>query len=151
MVKWMLVAALVVVAAAAVVIVVGLLLPRTHVASRTLTLRRSPIEVWTIISDPASNRDLSESDVPVDIVESVPPSRLVSRIADPSLPFGGTWTFALSGSAAHSTLTITENGFVSNPIFRFVSRFVIGHHATLDTYLTNLAKKFNEDVALSGQ
>lgn len=25
-----------------------------------------------------------------------------------------------------------EDGWVANPIFRFVSRFVIGHHATMD-------------------
>ena len=77
-------------------------------------------------------------------------SWLVLRIADPTLPFGGTWTYIVKAAPAGSTLTITEDGFVSNPLFRFMSRFVFGHYATIDTYLKNVAKKFNEEPALSG-
>jgi hypothetical protein len=39
-------------------------------------------------------------------------------------------------------LNITERGEIYNPIFRFVSRFVLGHTATLDAYLQNVARKF---------
>src|SRR4051812_37752358 len=96
--KWLLFALLAIVVAVAVVATLGLLLPRDHVASRSLTLHRSPDEVWAVISDTALNRQLSESDVPVEIVESQPPARLVSRIADPALPFGGTWTYLVTGA-----------------------------------------------------
>jgi hypothetical protein len=149
--KRLLFVVLVLVAVAVAVTAIGLLLPRNHVASRTLSLHRSPEDIWAVISNVALNRELSESDVPVEIVESRPPSRLVSRIADPTLPFGGTWSYAVAGSPGGSTLTIIEDGFVSNPIFRFVSRVVIGHHATLDTYLKNVAKRFNEEPAISGE
>jgi hypothetical protein len=88
--------------------------------------------------------------VPVETVESRPPHKLVSRIADPTLPFGGTWTYDIARTGDGATLTITEDGFVTSPIFRFVAKFVMGHHATIDTYLTNVAKKFNEPAALSG-
>ena len=37
---------------------------------------------------------------------------------------------------------MAEDGEVYNPIFRFVSRFVMGHHATMDRYLRNLGRKF---------
>jgi hypothetical protein len=36
------------------------------------------------------------------------------------------------------TLTITEHGEVYNPLFRFVSRFIMGQTATLDAYLKAL-------------
>lgn len=32
-------------------------------------------------------------------------------------------------------VTITEEGVVKNPIFRFISRFVLGHDATLEAFL----------------
>jgi hypothetical protein len=149
--KWILVVVAALVAIVAIVAVIGLLLPRRHVASRTLTVRRSPADVWALISDPALNQELSGSDVRVETVESHPPARLVSRIADPTLPFGGTWTYVITPQPPGSTLTITEDGYVSNPIFRFVSRLIMGHHATMDTYLKNVAKKFNEEAVLSGQ
>jgi hypothetical protein len=69
------------------------------------------------------------------------PSLLVARIADPSLPFGGTWTYRIAPAAGGSDLAITEDGEVYNPIFRFMSKFVFGHTATLDTFLRNLQAK----------
>ena len=84
-----------------------------------------------------------------EVVESVAPSRWTTRIADPDLPFGGTWTYVITPLPdGGSTLTITEHGDVSNPIYRFVSRFVIGHTATLDKYLHSLAKKFGETATI---
>jgi len=40
---------------------------------------------------------------------------------------------------------------VRHPIFRFMSRLVIGHHATMDALLKDVARKFNEEPALSGE
>jgi hypothetical protein len=90
---------------------------------------------------------------------SEPPRRRVVRIADANLPYGGTWTYdvtpvastpvASSASSVHAPLTeitITERGEVYNPIFRFMSRFVFSHHATIDAYLTALGKKLGEPV-----
>ena len=37
-------------------------------------------------------------------------------------------------------ITITENGEVYNPIFKFVSRFIIGHYGSIDDYLEGLKK-----------
>jgi hypothetical protein len=39
---------------------------------------------------------------------------------------------------------------VGNPIFRFVSRYVMGHHATMDGMLKEVAKKFGEQPELTG-
>jgi hypothetical protein len=149
--KWILLAVVIVAVLVVVVAVVGALLPRDHVASRTLTTRRPADELWALVSNPAFARDATGQDVPVETVESTPPGKLLTRIADPNQPFGGTWTFVITPTPTGSTLTITEAGWVSNVIFRFVSRFIMGHHATMDTYLRNVAKRLNEDLQLSGE
>jgi hypothetical protein len=145
----------------AVVAIVGSMLPRNHVASRTLRVRRPPQDAWTAIT-----QAMAASDVPTDIVESDPPRRLVSKVKDTEKMFGGTWTVAVapldpsthttgSGQAssgrAGAMITITEDGWVANPIFRFVSRFVMGHHATMDGMLKNVARTFGEEPVLSGE
>jgi hypothetical protein len=52
-------------------------------------------------------------------------------------------------------VTITERGVVYNPIFRFVSRFLMGYTATMKTYLNALARRFGgettpTEVAVAG-
>jgi hypothetical protein len=70
-----------------------------------------------------------------------PPRRLVTRIADEDLPFGGTWTYELEPLGASTRVILTENGEVYNPIFRFVSRFLLGHDATMIVYLDALEER----------
>jgi len=72
--------------------------------------------------------------------------RLVVRIADPKLPFGGTWTYEITPAPEGSSLRIREDGEVYNPIFRFVSRFVVGYSGTIDAYLKSLGRKFSEQT-----
>ena len=76
-------------------------------------------------------------------MESIPPRRLVTRIADGNLPFGGSWTYESAPSGEGCSVTSTEEGEVYNPIYRFVSRFVLGHTATLEAYL----KALNNELA----
>jgi uncharacterized protein YndB with AHSA1/START domain len=169
--KWLLLVLISAAALVAIVVAIGALLPRTHVASRTLRVRRSPDEIWTLITDvdrftswrpdlkrverlPDRNghaawvEHTSSGAIPLETIEAVRPERLVLGIADPTLPFGGTWTYAVERGADGSALTITENGHVSNPLFRFVSRVVIGQHRTIDAYLANVARHFDEEAIL---
>jgi hypothetical protein len=125
---------------------IGATLPRTHKASRTLRVKRSPAEVWPIVL-----QTMQASDVPVDILENVPPHRLVTRVTEKEKNFGGTWTIEIAATPAGSDVTITEDGWVANPIFRFVSRLVIGHHATIDGVLKQVARSLNEEAVLSGE
>lgn len=71
-------------------------------------------------------------------VEAVPGVRRVTRIADPELPFGGTWTFELEDAGEGTRLRITEDGEVYNPIFRFLSRFVFGHDGGIERFLADV-------------
>jgi len=68
----------------------------------------------------------------------------VREIVGDDLPFGGTWTFEVTPTTEGSTLRITENGYVTNPIFRFVARFVMGYTSEMEKYLTGLAQHFGE-------
>jgi hypothetical protein len=140
--KWVaLVVAVVVIVA--LVALVGSQLPREHVASRTLRLTQtSPQDAWTAVMAATS-----ASSVPVDIVEQDPPRRLVTRVKATEKMFGGTWTIAV----APAGVSITENGWVANPIFRFVSRYVMGHHATIDGVLKQVAEKLHEEPVLTGE
>lgn len=158
------------VAVVALVAVIGALLPKDHVAARRVRLRAAPGEVWKALTDidafPTWRADVERVErlpsadgrtawrevgkhgaIAFEMVEATPPTRLVGRIADPTLPFGGTWTYAIApAEGGGSVVTITENGEVRNVIFRFMSRFVFGHSATLEAYLRALGKKFGEDV-----
>ena len=122
---------------------VGRSLPIGHVASQTATFRRTPEEVWAAINDPALLSSRGVGDVKFETVESVPPRLLVRRVVGEK-DFAGTWTCDIASSPGGSTLTITENGEVYNPFFRFVSRFVIGHHRTIDGTMAALRKRFGE-------
>jgi hypothetical protein len=160
--KWLLVVALMIAAPILLVVAVGALLPVQHVVSRTVKLRQPPEAVWNLITGPPAwrpdvrsyqelpahegHRMWRETDrhgqtITYETVESLPPQRLVVRIADPKLPFGGTWTYTIEPQPSGSVLTITENGAVYNLVFRFVSRFVIGHAATIENYVQALRTK----------
>jgi len=143
--RWVVIGIAGLAAVVALVALIGASLPRNHVASRSLTLRRAPAEIWPVIMQATA-----ASGVPVDVVESDPPRRQVTKVKETEKAFGGTWTIAITPMAGGSTVTITEDGWIGNPIFRFVSRYVIGHHATMDGLLKDVARKFGERPELSG-
>jgi uncharacterized protein YndB with AHSA1/START domain len=149
------------------VIVVGSFMPRDHTASATVRLNRPVGDVWTAITDfdaqPAwrkglagverlpdrdgrrVHRELSRHGPMTMIIESAEaPSRLVKRIADESLPFGGTWTFELSPDGDGARLTITEEGFVKPAMFRYIGR-IIGQDSTIKGYLSDLTMHLSGD------
>ena len=70
-----------------------------------------------------------------------PPRLLVGRIADPGLPFGGTWTYEIVPVSDGSRLRITEDGEIYNPIFRFMARFIFGYEGTIRGYMASLQKR----------
>ena len=93
---------------------------------------------------PAHVEDTAAGKLMIQTQSMEPPRKLVNRIGGESLPFGGTWTFEVTPTPDGSTLRITENGYVTNPIFRFVARFVMGYTSEMDKYLTGLAQHFGE-------
>ncbi len=155
----------------AIVVVVGWMLPVGHHASSEATFAASPDVIYAaidkvddypkwrtsvksieLVPSPTGQRGFREigGDGPMLFVieEAVPGKRFVTRIADKSLPFGGKWTYELTPAAAGTTLRITEDGEVYNPIFRFVSRFFMGQHGSMNAYLNALAAKLGSAVVI---
>ena len=80
--------------------------------------------------------------MPLRVVESDRPRLLVGRIDADDLGFGGTWTYRLEPEETGTRLSITEDGVIENPLFRFLSRFVFGYEKTLRAYQDDLARSF---------
>jgi hypothetical protein len=156
--KWLIYAGLAVAIVAVVVVVIGAMLPKEHVASGKMLVRATPDAVFALVAGPSEWRGVkyelltetplkwretdSNGAIVYERMETNAPTRIVNRIADPKLPFGGTWTYEIAPGGSGSVLTITENGEVYNPIFRFVSRFIMGHTATIEKYLRDVAAHF---------
>ena len=163
MLRWTLGILASLVAVVGVVGLIGLALPKGHRASRTITLPAAPSVVFAAISDFARYPDWrsdvkkiavegagvgalvreenSTGTIPFRVEVLKPPSRLVMRIADPSLPFGGSWTYDLRAEGSGTSLTLTEDGEVYNPVLRFMQKFFFSPYKTIDRYFENLRTK----------
>ena len=141
----------------AVMALIGLALPKGHVAARRVTLAKPPADVWRALTDldaqTAWRRGLrrieqlgdgrfrehsSQGAILFEVVEERAPERRVTRIADDKLPFGGRWIYELAPAGDGTRLTITEDGFVTNPVFRFLSKTVFSTTSTIERFLHDL-------------
>ncbi len=150
--------------AGVVAAVVGSRLPKAHVASGSRILRQPPQQVYAVARNfqdaPSWRSDVSKIEV-VDgppgqvrfrehgkhgvvnygLVEDVPGQRMVTRILDTDLGYSGSWTYVFAASGDGTQLTITENGEVSNVMFRFMSRYFFSQTATIEAYLSALDRQ----------
>lgn len=166
---WFFIALGIVVGLVATVAAIGALLPRDHVAAVDARIAARPDDVWRALTDrdafpqwrpkldrveplPDVNGHTSWREVSgresIDYVADVAdaPSRLVTRIASDGLPYGGAWEYRLAPDGDGTRVRIVERGAVYNPIFRFVSRFVMGHSATMRAQLVALGARFGQAV-----
>lgn len=141
---------------------IGWSLPVAHTATRSAEVEGEPTEVWEAMTNVESfsswrpgvdrvERLADQRGLPVwretgpmgaltmAVEDWSPPSRLVTRIVDDGQPFGGTWTFELAPAARGTRVTITEDGEIYSPFFRFMARFVFGYDGTMESYLEGLA------------
>lgn len=159
----------VIVLLAVLAFIIGSLLPQHHSAQRTALLPQPPEKVWATITDivgyPSWRKDVSKvelmafndsqhvwreqsehgSSITYSADKWEPPRHLVTRIANKDLPFGGSWDYTIVPSGTGSTITITENGEIYNPIFRLMSR-IMGNTATIDSYLKSLKTKLGDAI-----
>jgi hypothetical protein len=178
--KWAAIAVGVVVGLVVLIAIVGSLLPRDHVAAMSARVAAAPDAVWAALTDraafPTWRRDVKRIELLPDsssgpswrehaghdaityVAETQePPRRLVSRIAGKNLPYGGSWEYRIEpDGASGSTVTVIERGSVYNPVFRFISRFFMGHTSMIDGFLRALSKKFGTEatptaVAIGGE
>ncbi|HEY7474526.1 MAG TPA: SRPBCC family protein [Vicinamibacterales bacterium] len=164
MLKWILFVALGLISFVAVLAIVGMFLPKGHRASRTTVYRAPPSRVFAIITDFARFPEWRSGVTTVELLgddgrglrfrengthgavtyrveRREPDSTLVTRIDDPSLPYGGKWTLEVKPAPDGASLTITEDGEIYNPIFRVLSKVIFSPYATIDTYQADLRQR----------
>lgn len=167
--KWVFIILGVVIGIGLLMMLIGLLLPRKHVVTSQVEIGQPIDTVWAAVralgETPAFWSDLKSASrlpdiegketwgqtmkngytLPLVIDEERPPATLVTRIVAPDAPFGGVWRYQLETVSGRTRITVTEDGWVSNPMFRVISK-MMGHHTTLDSYLKALSKKFGENA-----
>jgi len=172
--KWLGIGLGVIAALVLIVVLVGMMLPQSHVAVSSAQFTKPAADLFRTITEvataaswrkdvervellPANGnriawREVSKNGVvnyEGEIVRAPAPGvpgRFISRITDRNLPYGGEWIIDVSVNNGGSVVTVTENGEVYNPIFRFVSKYVMGHHSTIDGYLRALGAHVGESV-----
>jgi hypothetical protein len=165
---WLKIGAGIVAAVVLYVLIAGNLAPRTHVASVRLALKRPAAEIFAAISDHAGQKawrpDLKEVEllpaqegkavyrettssgaVRYIVDESVADRRCVTRILDENLGYRGRWIFELEPTGGGTRLTITEEGEVTNLMFRALSP-LFSKTKTIEGYLDALSRRFGEDA-----
>jgi uncharacterized protein YndB with AHSA1/START domain len=162
--KWLIIALAVVIGLPLVAAAIGMFIPRDHEARMTIDLAAAPDRVWALVSDFAntpkwrsdvksivmepSNLRFTESssmgDVTFEILTQEPPARQVVKVVDDNQPFGGTWTWQIDPNGSGSRVTITEAGFVKNPIFRALGAIFFSPTDSIASYLRALAKALGE-------
>ncbi|MEP6619191.1 MAG: SRPBCC family protein [bacterium] len=174
--KWIIIVVGGVIGIALMVVFIGALLPKAHVAKRSARFRQKPAEVFGTVGSVMTSaswrtdvtkvenlepnngrvawREFSKHGAVSYAADTVwPPmngrdGRLVTRITDRDLPYSGTWTIDVAPDGDGTRVTVTESGEVYNPLFRFVSRYVMGHTATIDAYLRDLGRHFGQSVEI---
>jgi Polyketide cyclase / dehydrase and lipid transport len=166
--RWLLIAGAVILAVGLLATLVGYALPLAHSASRQATIPAPPEKVWQTITDaeafPTWRTDVKKVErvpdregrktwveegrngrITFEVERSEPPRLLVLRIADKTLPFGGTWTYEIAPASGGSSIQIREDGEIYNPLFRFMARFIFGYEGTMKDYLEALHKKLSAE------
>ncbi len=168
--KWLLLVLGVLLLAVSLAALAGAMLPVRHHASRKARFRVAPDALYAVLAGPPDWRtgvksfgvlpeeagrkrwweeDSHRQKITFELVEDRPPDRLVVRIADQGLPFGGAWTFEIQPApAGGADLRIQEDGEIHNVIFRFMARFFFGYTASIEGYLRDLGAKFGEQVSI---
>ena len=168
--KWVWIGMGVVTLLAVAVAMLGYTIPKGHVASQKAVFQAPPERIWELITGPPDwrpevrsfeklpprdgRRAWSETDangqkITYEELEAAPPRRLVTRIADEKLPFGGSWTYEITAAeGGRTTVRITENGEIYNVIFRVAAKYYFGYTATLEAYLKALGAKLGENAAI---
>ena len=167
--KWILITLGALVALVGLAYLVGARLPRDHVASVRAHFDQPPDSIYRVLTDVAAYPGWRHEVKAIEILPdrnghqlwreragtavldyeftlAVRPNRLVSTIVSTDVGFSGRWIYQILPDATGTTLTITEEGAVDNPIFRFVLRFVVGVHGTLEKYLVALGARFRTTV-----
>lgn len=109
--------------------------------------RRDIVSAEKVSANDVANEIWQESDNHGNVIryenrDIIKEQSLKRVIVSKHLAFGGSWTFNLASDdsqpQAQATLTITENGEVYNPMFRFLGKTVFGFDTSMRRFLEDL-------------
>jgi hypothetical protein len=133
--------------------------PREHEAGVEIVLEAAPDEVFATIGDfegyPCWRTGVErvelveggfiehggDSSMRYVVEERVGGERLVVRIADEALPFGGTWTYEIMPEEPGTRLRITERGHIDGAFLRAGASFFMDMTAGMRLVQADLAEK----------
>ena len=155
--------ALIVIALAfTVMLILGAMQPRAHTATAGVVVNAPQSVVWQRIEDtaqqPTWRTGLSAVEqlppqnghtcwmevqkmgkMPLCEVLTAAPSTRIVAIADPKLPFGGTWTYELTAIDPTTTrISITENGTTGPLLYRFMGHYLFHEDTMIKQYEADL-------------
>ncbi len=149
------------------IITLGSFLPEKHTATVSKEINAPISKVWKTISNFSDFgrwrtdlqrvkvlNDLSwretnawDDSVTFKIVEISKAKKMVVKIMDKDLPFGGQWSYQLDSLDINKTrLSITENGEIYNWAFRFMARYIFGYTMTMDAFIGHLEKELKQQL-----
>jgi len=167
MMKWILAVVGALALLIAVAYGVGARLPREHVATVRAHFRQPPDSIYRVLTDVTSyptwrsdvDRVEREPDrnghivwrerermgaLEYEFTVAIRPTRLVSAMITPDAGFAGRWIYQILPEVDGTVLTITEEGSVEDPLFRFLSHYVFGKYGSMETMLKSLGKRLGE-------
>lgn len=142
--------------------VTGLMLPVSHTATISKQIKAPQEIIWEHVTSPQNfpqwREEVNRVEILSDSTETLrwtefyegqdaltfqeysrsDSSLFVTDIISKDLPFSGRWTISLQKNGNTTIVTITEDGEIYSPIFRFFSRFVFGYESTMKQYLDDL-------------
>jgi len=155
------------------VLLIGSLLPKRHIVSRSASFKATPERLFALVAGNQEWRpDVKSCEMIVtpdgrqfqretlkhgetilyELDGIRVPHSIQRRIATESLPYGGSWSFTFEPAGAtgsgRTRVRIREDGEVYNPVFRFVSRFILGQTSTIDSYLESMASAVDEAIQI---
>lgn len=146
--------------------IAGAMLPKGHTATRSAVFKSAPATVYAALRNmqeatswrpdmksverlPDRNghevwKEIArQGPMITELIEDIPNQKLVRKIVD-NRAFGGTWIYQITPEGEGCRLTLTENGEIYNPVFRFMAKFFFSMTGTMEKYLIALAGHLSE-------
>lgn len=152
-------------AAVLIMFILGSALPREHIATASTMIHAPQGRIWSLMEDLDAQPHWRTS---LKSIEALPndsdghrcwaevqrgmriplceetvdaPTTRVVAIADPTLNYGGRWTYNLTALTPDTTqVTILEEGTVDSPLWRFVGHYLFHEDTFLKRYEADLQR-----------
>jgi hypothetical protein len=118
----------------------GRRLPEAHRESVATDLPVPPDQAWKALSNTWNVSRFGQK-VEFETREVAEPRRLVRKIHEAPLPFGGTWTLELEPKESGTRVRLTEEGTIHSPLLRAMAHLFIGMRESLEASLKGIAQQ----------